>query len=261
MPVIIGAGIGALSSAAMGKSPLTGALLGGATGGAFGGAGGFGSGFTQGGFLSSAAPAATSGAVGTTGEIGGSLLTTAGGLGGGSVALPAASSGALSGQSILAGKGSNLTGAGMLGSVNNAASITPNLLSSVGAGGAMTNGGAIPLTMMDKVGNYVSNLPSNAMDYVKNNPLTSAKTALDIGSSASTPETPMQDRSTPIRQGNTDMLYAPNFNTNPSATLSNVSPNPLPQKDNQAGLLGMLQTRIPLTEEEKAQLARLGQQY
>jgi hypothetical protein len=62
MPVLIGAGVGALSSAAMGKSPLTGALLGGATGGAFGGAEGFGSGFTQGGFLSSAAPAATTSA-------------------------------------------------------------------------------------------------------------------------------------------------------------------------------------------------------
>jgi hypothetical protein len=59
MPMLIGAGVGALSSAAMGKSPLTGALLGGVTGGAFGGAGGFGSGFTQGGLLSSAAPAAT----------------------------------------------------------------------------------------------------------------------------------------------------------------------------------------------------------
>lgn len=43
--MLIGAGLGALSSAAMGKSPFTGALLGGATGGAFGGAGGFGSGF------------------------------------------------------------------------------------------------------------------------------------------------------------------------------------------------------------------------
>jgi hypothetical protein len=63
MPVLIGAGVGALSSAAMGKSPLTGALLGGATGGAFGGAEGFGSGFTQGGFLSSAAPSATGASV------------------------------------------------------------------------------------------------------------------------------------------------------------------------------------------------------
>jgi hypothetical protein len=36
-PMLIGAGVGALSSAAMGKSPFTGALLGGATGGMFGG--------------------------------------------------------------------------------------------------------------------------------------------------------------------------------------------------------------------------------
>ena len=38
-----------------------------------------------------------------------------------------------------------------------------------------------------------------------------------------------------------------------------MPPNPLPQKDNKAGLLGMLQARIPLTEEEIAQLQRLGQ--
>ena len=53
-PLLIGAGIGAATSLAMGKSPFMGALLGGATGGAFGGAGGFGSGFGlgEGGFLS-----------------------------------------------------------------------------------------------------------------------------------------------------------------------------------------------------------------
>ena len=44
-PMIIGAGLGAATSLAMGKNPFMGALLGGATGGAFGGAGGFGSGF------------------------------------------------------------------------------------------------------------------------------------------------------------------------------------------------------------------------
>jgi len=53
-PMLIGAGVGALGSLAMGKSPFTGALLGGVTGGAFGGAGGFGSGFGlgEGGLLS-----------------------------------------------------------------------------------------------------------------------------------------------------------------------------------------------------------------
>ena len=59
MPMLVGAGLGAISSAAMGKSPFTGALLGGVTGGAFGGAGGFGSGFTEGGLLSSLGSSAT----------------------------------------------------------------------------------------------------------------------------------------------------------------------------------------------------------
>jgi hypothetical protein len=66
MPLLIGAGVGALSSAAMGKSPFTGALMGGAlgglggAGGLFGGAAGSGAGATaaatEGGLLSSAAP-------------------------------------------------------------------------------------------------------------------------------------------------------------------------------------------------------------
>jgi hypothetical protein len=53
-PLLIGAGLGAATSLAMGKNPFMGALLGGATGGAFGGAGGFGSGFAgdAGGLLS-----------------------------------------------------------------------------------------------------------------------------------------------------------------------------------------------------------------
>jgi hypothetical protein len=64
--MLIGAGLGALSSAAMGKSPFTGALMGGAlgglggAGGLFGGAAGSGAGAAataaEGGLLSSAAP-------------------------------------------------------------------------------------------------------------------------------------------------------------------------------------------------------------
>jgi len=50
-PVLVGAGIGAISSLATGKNPLQGALLGGVTGGAFGGSTGFGSGFTEGGLF------------------------------------------------------------------------------------------------------------------------------------------------------------------------------------------------------------------
>ena len=51
-PVLVGAGIGAISSLAMGKDPLMGAAMGGLSGGAFGGAEGFGSGFTEGGLFS-----------------------------------------------------------------------------------------------------------------------------------------------------------------------------------------------------------------
>ena len=51
-PVLIGAGIGAVTSLATGSNPFKGALLGGVTGGAFGGASGFGSGFTEGGLFS-----------------------------------------------------------------------------------------------------------------------------------------------------------------------------------------------------------------
>lgn len=44
-PVLVGMGMGALTSLAMGKDPLMGAAVGGASGGMFGGTGGFGSGF------------------------------------------------------------------------------------------------------------------------------------------------------------------------------------------------------------------------
>jgi len=81
--MIIGAGVGALSSAAMGKSPFTGALLGGATGGAFGGAGGFGSGFAgdAGGLLSGLQGVATTpvsmGTGGFASGIGGQVIPNA----------------------------------------------------------------------------------------------------------------------------------------------------------------------------------------
>jgi hypothetical protein len=50
-PVLVGAGVGALTSLATGRDPLAGAALGGLSGGAFGGSTGFGSGFTEGGLF------------------------------------------------------------------------------------------------------------------------------------------------------------------------------------------------------------------
>jgi hypothetical protein len=225
----------------MGKNPFKTALLCAGVGAAGAGAGVFGGGAAAGG---ATATGATAGTIGTTGEIGGSLLSTAGGLGGGSVALPAASSGALSGQSILAGKGTEFTGAGMLGSVNNAAPITPNLLNSVGAGGVMTNAGAIPLTTMDKVGNYLSNLPSNAINWVEKNPISATKMAVDVATPA--PSQPMQAQVPPLLRGNYD----------PSSSLSNVAPNSNPNPS-KTGLLDMM-ARIPMTDEERLRLQQLG---
>ena len=70
--ILVPAAIGAVSSAAMGKSPITGALLGGATGGILGGAGGAGgnlfSGFKS--ALPSAAPSLGSGGYAALGQAG-----------------------------------------------------------------------------------------------------------------------------------------------------------------------------------------------
>ena len=236
IPAMIGAGVGAVGSAAMGKSPFTGALLGAGVGG-LGGAGGVGG---------ATAAGTTAGAVGTTGEIGGSLLSTAGGLGGGAAALPAATSGALSGQSILAGQGSNLTGAGMIGAANNAATISPSLLNSIGASGAMTNAGATPLTAMDKFGNYISNMPGNAMDWVEKNPLSAGKMALDVATPQ--PQQQVQAPIPPILRGNFD----------PSSTLVNVSPNVSPTAGSAKGMIDMM-ARIPMTDEERLRLQQLAQ--
>jgi len=63
-PMLIGAGLGALSSAAMGKSPFTGALMGGALGG-LGGAGGLFGGAAGGGAGATAATAAEQSLLGT----------------------------------------------------------------------------------------------------------------------------------------------------------------------------------------------------
>lgn len=114
-------------------------------------------------------------------------------------------------------------------------------------------------SMMSDMRNYISNFPTNAMNYVQNNPLTSAKMALDIGTP--TPNAPIQSQSIPIRQGDPNAQFAPNFNVDRSSNLSNVSPNVLPQKDNTIGLLNMLQSRMALTDEEKMRLMQLGQRF
>ena len=255
VPAMIGAGVGAVGGAATGKNPFKTALLGAAVGAGGAGAGLFGG--------AGAGAAGTAGTGAGAGLIGGANLSTAGGLGLGTGAGATGGLGSIfSGlQGVETAPVSLGTGGYASGIGGQALKVAPTL-GAVGNGeigsSLLTNSKGTPLNIMDKVGNYVSNLPSNAMDYVKNNPLTSAKTAFDIATP--TPEAPMQDRSTPVRQGNAGLLYAPNFNTNPSSNLD-TELQIGQTKDNAMGLLNALKTRIPLTDEEKAQLARLGQQY
>lgn len=255
VPALVGAGVGAVGGAAMGKNPFKTALLGAGVGAAGAGAGLFGG--------AGAGAAGTAGTGAGAGLIGGANLSTAGGLGLGTSASTTGGLGSIfSGlQGVETAPVSLGTGGYASGIGGQALNVAPTL-GAVGNGeigsSLLTNSKGTPLNIMDKVGNYVSNLPSNAMDYVKNNPLTSAKTALDIATP--TPEAPMQDRSTPVRQGNAGLLYAPNFNTNPSSNLD-TDLQIGQTKDNAMGLLNALKSRIPLTDEEKAQLARLGQQY
>jgi hypothetical protein len=257
IPMLVGAGVGAAGGAAMGKNPFKTALLGAGIGAAGAGAGLFGGAGAAGG------AAGTAGVGAGEGLIGGSLLSTAGGVG---VPTAAGATGGLGSifsglQGVETAPVSLGTGGYASGIGGQALNVAPTL-GAVGNGeigsSLLTNSKGTPLNMMDKVGNYISNIPSNTMDYVKNNPLTSAKTAFDIATP--TPEAPMQDQSTPVRQGNAGLLYAPNFNTNPSSNLD-TELQIGQTKDNAMGLLNALKTRIPLTDEEKAQLARLGQQY
>jgi hypothetical protein len=256
IPMLVGAGVGAAGGAAMGKNPFKTALLGAGVGAAGAGAGLFGG--------AGAGAAGTAGTGAGAGLIGGANLSTAGGLGLGTGA--ASTTGGLGSifsglQGVETAPVSLGTGGYASGIGGQALNVAPTL-GAVGNGeigsSLLTNSKGTPLNMMDKVGNYISNIPSNTMDYVKNNPLTSAKTAFDM--TASAPEAPTQDRSTPVRQGNAGLLYAPNFNTNPSSNLD-TELQIGQTKDNAMGLLNALKTRIPLTDEEKAQLARLGQQY
>ena len=178
MPMIIGAGVGALGSAAMGKSPFTGALMGGALGG-LGGAGGlFGAAPTAGvGGLSSVAPAVTAGeiAIPSTSLLEGVIAP--------SVGIP---------TSALSGGVTNLGMQGIgSGLVPNAGvQLSSNALSSgldygINAGNTLAGGQSIyqAPSFMDNI----SKFPSQAMDYAKENPtslLSGANTISDMSANA-----------------------------------------------------------------------------
>lgn len=210
MPMIIGAGVGALSSAAMGKSPFTGALLGGATGGAFGGAGGFGSGFTQGGLASSLG-------------LGSSAPTVAASTAGGWVPEAAIASAPAAGTVAPSILGTPTLNSSLLGgAVSSPMATAANL------------GGMLPAqTMMDKVGGYITNLPSNVMDYAKANPLSTAKFAVDTLTPQ--PQQMIQPTVAPIRPS----TYQQQVSATPTAAATNVNPSILPTQKTKVGMVDL----------------------
>ena len=96
----------------------------------------------------------------------------------------------------------------------NASLLTPGAMAGLGSTPSVL-GGMGASSLADKAGAYLSNLPSNAVDYVKNNPLSSARMALDVAT-PSQPQQMMQPQLSPIRQGNFDAQ---------STNLQNVAPN------------------------------------
>lgn len=226
MPMLIGAGIGALGSAAMGKSPFTGALLGGVSGGAFGGGAGFGSGFTEGGLapslgLGSAAPAASTaggwvapsfanaaGIQGVNGQIGSSLLAS----GVSSNAIPLATQQAL--QSAVAAQ-------------NPASSLL---------GGATQDG------LLSQWGN-------TAFNAMKGNPLGTLSGANSLYSAMTQHPQQQPVQGGGVRAGNPNMVA----NIPEMLQVSDVAPSILPSKESKAGQIGNLNAqdilkRIPLSQ-------------
>ena len=312
MPMIIGAGVGALGSAAMGKSPFTGALMGGALGG-LGGAGGLfggaaesagaagtlgqgaGAGLIGGGNLTGAGVAAGTGA-GTTGGLGSFLSNFKGvettpvsfGTGGYASGITSGLPAGLEGQSLEQALGytipkQNLANAVSPENIANSgfpkfdASGFRNLDTGVNVGAPysaeafsnnplmaqqLANNAGQTTSMMSNIGNYISNLPSNIGNSISNMS-TMDKVGLGLkGYEAANPPPTQVDTSQQrgVTQGNPNAQFAPNWNTNRSSNLD-TGLQIGQTKDNRMGLLDALKTRIPLTDEEKAQYARLNQRY
>ena len=228
MPMLIGAGVGALGSAAMGKSPFKGALLGGALGGIGGSAGLFGEAAQTAGAFGTGTGGLLSGLKGIAPEVA-SLGTGGYASGVGATAL----GNALTAPSILAGTGSSLTGAGMLNpaTVASALETTPSVAGGLGAS-----------SMMDKAGAYLQNLPSNIGKSIVDNPISSANTVMNAMSTGQTAQTQQPQINLPqIKQGSFENVSSP---------VANAAPNIGQTKQNQIGLTN-LYSQIAQTDLDK----------
>jgi len=235
-PMLIGAGIGALSSAAMGKSPFTGALLGGATGGAFGGSESL--------FGSKIADAFGQSAIGNTvGGVSQGIQATGG-------AIPSVGITGF-GQSAqlldklpyedVAGSVGNLGGSWNIGQGALPATTTSGAYAGgipISAGDLATGGGAnianlfnyTAPTALDKI----KGVGTDAYSWAKDNPLSAGNIGLK-GFELANQQPPPMDLSAqrPVRQGTYEGGTGVKLTPTPAA--SGVSPLILPVKPNKTG--------------------------
>lgn len=232
-PVLVGAGIGALSSAAMGKSPFTGALLGGATGGLFGGSesllgGKFADAFGQG-----AVGGVSKGIVAPVGELAKQGVSSVGVQNIGQFANPLAS---IADDAAI---GSSLTNKiGIASSGMPSASIplsTGDLAGGVGNNALTANMSKLfnytPPTALEKI----QGLGTDAYSWAKENPLSAGNIGLK-GMEMANQKTPVDTSAQrPVRQGTFE--GGAGIQLTPAA--SNVSPQILPVKPNKTGQIAL----------------------
>ena len=233
-PILIGAGLGALTSAAMGKSPFTGALLGGATGGMFGGAGGlFGS--------------AGAGAAATTGI----QLAQAPIVEGLSTALTPAVVGG-SGAAGITGLGTQaLGGAGITG------------LGSLGGGGAaitgLNNMGIDSLSLLDSsrlayntplsFGEKLSNLGSSGYSYLKDNPASALSGVNSLSNASTQAEQAKQQRLNEAVATGAQPIQRKQFD--PSSAIAAAPSYGLSREEVAKGKIGQIASQARLNDEDK----------
>ena len=241
MPMLIGAGLGAISSAAMGKSPFTGALLGGVTGGAFGGAGGFGSGFTDSGLLSSLGSSATNTGI---------QLTQAPIVEGLSTSLSPVVVGGGGGAGIT-GLGTQLGGAGIKG------------LGSLGGTGAgitgLNNMGVDSLSLLDSsrlayntplsFGEKLSNLGSSGYSYLKDNPATALGGVNSLSNASTQAEQAKQQKLNEAVATGAQPIQRKPFD--PSSAIAAAPSYGLSKEEVAKGKIGQIASQARLNDEDK----------
>lgn len=221
--MLIGAGIGALSSAAMGKSPFTGALLGGATGGIFGG-----SESLLGGKFADAFGTAATGNVAKGVDLASMGTGVTGGGAGINIAPFVKEAG--SGFASNALPSATTTSGAFAGGIN----LSPDQLT-----GTLGNTGKMFMNTPPTAWEKVQGLGSDTYSYVKDNPLNSASLAMKGIEFANQPPQKIRpaEGTQGVRQGTYEGGTGVQLTPTPAAT--GVSPNILPVKPNKTGQIAL----------------------